>query len=78
LTLVPRPPPSFPHRYDGDWWENQRHGLGTYRWPNGRWREGTWIKGKRLKWISEERIGGLRRNVQRRGGLKTTDEKKAD
>ena len=57
-------------KYDGDWVDNQKHGVGTYRWPNGRWRDGVWTRDKRIKWLTEERIGGVKRQVQRRGAVK--------
>ena len=48
-------------KYDGEWEANKMHGVGTYRWPNGRWRDGQWRNGERVRWLTEERIGGTRR-----------------
>jgi hypothetical protein len=46
-------------KYIGDWKNNVYHGQGIYRWSNGKWRKGEWSMGKRVRWLTNDRVGGL-------------------
>ena len=46
-------------KYIGEFKNNVYHGQGIYRWANGKWRKGEWIDGTRVRWLTNERVGGL-------------------
>jgi hypothetical protein len=46
-------------KYLGDWKNDVYHGQGIYRWNNGKWRKGEWSQGKRVRWLTNDRVGGL-------------------
>ena len=46
-------------KYMGEWKRNVHHGVGIYRWSNGKWRKGEWSMGKRVRWLTNDRVGGL-------------------
>ena len=52
-------------RYSGAWKNNVQEGVGELRWPTGKWREGLWSRGRRVKWLGSEHVGGKRTKVVR-------------
>ena len=48
-------------RYSGAWKNNVKEGVGELRWPTGKWREGLWSRGRRVKWLGSEHVGGKRK-----------------
>ena len=46
-------------KYAGYFKDNLEDGNGRYRFTNGIYREGAWLKGKRVRWLSGDKIGAM-------------------
>ena len=46
-------------KYSGFFKDNLEDGNGRYRFTNGVYREGAWLKGKRVRWLSGDKMGGM-------------------
>ena len=46
-------------KFSGFFKNNLEDGNGRYRFTNGIFREGAWLKGKRVRWLSGDKIGGM-------------------